>query len=240
MTAKKRPVLDRQSLSSGAFLEAFKDTPGIEWWSEARIDASMRQVLAAREQGESVWLFAYGSLIWNPVFEFEESQLATLDGWQRSFCIRLVLARGSLEQPGRMLALEPGRQTSGVALRLREKELHQELRIVWMREMVGGVYTPQWSPITLEDGSHARAIIFTANRNNPLYEEEASPDAIAPLIAVAKGSLGSNRDYVLQLDQALRQHGISDHYVNALVQRLALPNNTVTQRASERTSMPPE
>ncbi|HHG5368157.1 TPA: gamma-glutamylcyclotransferase [Pseudomonas aeruginosa] len=220
MTTQKPPVLDRESLRSGAFLEAFKHIPGIEWWSEARIEDSMQAVLAERPQGEPVWLFAYGSLIWNPVFEFEACQLAALDGWQRSFCIRLVLARGSVEQPGRMLALEPGHRTAGVALRLRETDLEQELRMVWMREMVGGVYRPQWSPITLEDGSTAQAIIFIANRNSPLYEADASPDVIAPLIANAQGSLGSNRDYVLQLDQALRQRGIEDEYISTLVRSL--------------------
>ncbi|EQM88102.1 MULTISPECIES: gamma-glutamylcyclotransferase [Stenotrophomonas] len=222
MTTKGVPVLDRQNLSSGAFLNAFKDVPGIEWWSEEQIEASMQEVLARRPEREPVWLFAYGSLIWNPVFAFEECHLATLDGWQRSFCIRLVLARGSVEQPGRMLALEPGHRTQGVALRLREDDLEQELRMVWMREMVGGVYRPQWAPITFKDGRTAQAIIFTANRDNPLYEAHALPEVIAPIIAQARGSLGSNRDYVLQLDKALRQHGIEDGYVSALAQRLTL------------------
>lgn len=220
MTMKALPILDRQNLSSGAFFNAFKDVPGIEWWSEARVEASMQEVLAQRPARAPVWLFAYGSLIWNPVCEFEESQLATLDGWQRSFCIRLVLARGSIEQPGRMLALEPGHRTQGVALRLREGNLEQELRMVWMREMVGGMYRPQWSSITFKDGRTAQAIIFTANKDSPLYEVHVVPEAIAPIIAQARGSLGSNRDYVLHLDQALRQHGIDDEYVSALAQRL--------------------
>ncbi|HBP0978978.1 gamma-glutamylcyclotransferase [Comamonas sp. Y6] len=218
---KDSSVLDRKNLSSGAFLNSFKDAPGIEWWSEERIEASMQETLAQRPNGDPIWLFAYGSLICNPVFEFAENVMATLEGWHRSFCIRLVLARGSVDQPGRMLALEPGAFTDGVALRLREEDLEQELRMVWMREMVGGVYRPEWATITLEDGRAAQAIIFTANRESHLYESDASPNAIGPVIAVAHGSLGTNRDYVLQLDNALRMKGITDGYIRELADLLA-------------------
>ncbi|WP_334070759.1 gamma-glutamylcyclotransferase [Burkholderia ambifaria] len=213
-------VLDRKNLSSGAFLNSFRDAPGIEWWSEERIEASMHETLARRPKNEPIWLFAYGSLICNPVFEFDESSLATLEGWHRSFCIRLVLARGSIEQPGRMLALEPGGSTVGVALRLPEQDLEQELRMVWMREMVGGVYRPQWSFITLEDGRTAHAIIFAANQDSDLYEGDASTDTVTPVIAAAHGRLGSNQDYVLQLDKALQRHGIEDVYIRELAERL--------------------
>ncbi|HDR9224215.1 TPA: gamma-glutamylcyclotransferase [Burkholderia vietnamiensis] len=213
-------MLDRDTLKSGAFLTSFREAPGIEWWTEERIEASMHETLARRPQSEPVWLFAYGSLICNPLFEFEESHLATLDGWHRSFCIRLVLARGSIEKPGRMLALEPGGSTEGLALRLREEDLEHELRMVWMREMVGGVYRPEWSVVKLADGRTAQSIIFAANPDNALYEQDASPDAVAPVIAAAHGSLGSNRDYVLHLHESLRRHGIVDAYIRELATRL--------------------
>lgn len=213
-------TLDRKALQSGAFLTSFQDTPGIEWWSEERIDTSMRETLSRRPGSGPVWLFAYGSLICNPLFEFAESRVATLAGWHRSFCIRLVLARGSSERPGRMLALEPGGTTTGVALRLREEDLEHELRLVWMREMVGGVYRPAWSKVTLADGQIVDAIVFAANPDNPLYESDASLDTIVPVIEAAQGSLGSNRDYVLRLDQSLRLHGIVDTHILELASRL--------------------
>lgn len=212
--------LDRETLRNGAFLNSFRNTPGIEWWSEERIDASLRDTLSRRPGKRPVWLFAYGSLIWNPLFEFAESRLATLHGWRRSFCIRLVLARGSNERPGRMLALEPGGSTTGIALRVREEDLEHELRMVWMREMVGGVYRPTWSEISLPDGQSAMSIVFAANADNPLYEADASLDTIVPVIGAAHGSLGSNRDYVLRLDQSLRLHGIVDPHIRELAARL--------------------
>ncbi|WP_254595302.1 gamma-glutamylcyclotransferase [Achromobacter mucicolens] len=180
----------------------------------------MRDTLSKRRAGESVWLFAYGSLIWNPVFDFEECRIATLSGWHRRFCIRLLLARGSIQRPGRMLALEPGGNTGGIAFRIREEHSEQELLLVWIREMVGGAYRPQWSPITLNDGSPANAIIFIADADSPLYESDSSPEIVAPAIAEARGALGTNTDYVLQLNQALSRRGIQDDYVSKVASLL--------------------
>lgn len=213
-------VLDRDSLKSGAFLQSFRETPDIEWWSEEHIAQSMRETLQQRIRGEPVWLFAYGSLIFNPLFQVEESTLASLDGWHRSFCIRLVLARGTPERPGRMLALEKGGCCEGIALRFREDQLDEELGLIWTREMVGGVYRPHWTTVTLASGQRVRAIIFTANINNILYEQDASVTTAAPLIAAASGSLGSNKEYVMRLHDALRHHGISDHYIHKLAAAL--------------------
>lgn len=227
MTSPEASLLARDSLANGVFLDAFKGIPGIECWPRARIEASMRDTLSKRPRGERVWLFAYGSLIWNPVFDFEECQIATLPGWHRSFCIRLLLARGSIQRPGRMLALEPGGTTAGIALGIREEDLEQELRLVWIREMVGGAYRPQWSAITLNDGSYAQAIIFTADADSPLYESDSSPETVAPAIAEARGALGTNQDYVLQLNQALLRRGIQDDYVSKVASLLESDLNSL-------------
>lgn len=213
-------MLDRETLENGKFLGALGDTPGIEWWTEERIEASMHAILACRPSGDPVWLFAYGSLIWNPLFHFVESCLAPLEGWHRSFCIRLLIARGSAERPGRMMSLAPGGRTDGLALRLDEQTLVQELRMVWMREMVGGAYRPDWAVVTLDDGSTVQAIIFTADPGSALHEADDRVASVAPLIAKAKGPLGSNRDYVLLLDDALQRHGIDDGYIRELAGRL--------------------
>lgn len=213
-------VLDRDSLKNGAFLRSFYDTPNIEWWSEEHINQSMRETLQGRVRGEPVWLFAYGSLIFNALFQFEENCLASLEGWHRSFCIRLVLARGSPELPGRMLALEKGGRCEGIALRFREDKLDEELGMIWTREMVGGVYRPQWVNVTLADGNVIRAIIFAADTGNVLYEKDASPETAAPLIAAASGSLGSNKDYVIHLNESLLENGITDDYIQKLAAKL--------------------
>lgn len=213
--------INREDLKSGAFLAAFQGAPGIEWWSEDRIEASMRDLLARRPRDEPVWLFAYGSLLWNPVFQFVESCPAVLEGWRRSFCIRLVIARGTTDHPGRMMSLVTGGQTAGLAHRLDEAHLEQELRLVWMREMVGGAYRPDWATVALADGRSVQALIFTADPTSALHEADDSIDTIAPIIGAAYGPLGSNRDYVLQLNGALSKNGFNDCYVPALAERLS-------------------
>ena len=213
-------MLSRDALRSGAFFTLFQNVPGMEGWSRERIEHSMRETLAHRPDDSPVWLFAYGSLIWNPLFHFVESCPAQLDGWRRSFCIRMLAGRGSVERCGRMMSLVQGGCTQGLALRLDETQLETELTLVWSREMVGGAYRPDWATITLADGRAAPAIIFMANPDSALHEPDDSIDTVAPLIAAAEGPLGSNRDYVLQLDTILRRHGIEDAYVRTLAQRL--------------------
>ncbi len=213
-------ALNRDALSNGKYLLSFKDTPGIEWWPRERIEASMHAMLARRPGPDPVWLFAYGSLIWNPQFYFDESIPAALEGWRRSFSMRLVAGRGSIDQPGRMLTLSPGGHTKGLALRLNEETLEPELGMVWLREMVGGAYQPNWASLALADGRTVQAIVFTANPESILHELDDSIETVTPLIATAHGILGSNRDYVVQLNTALQEYGLNDDYIQALAARL--------------------
>lgn len=209
-------MLTRELLQSGGFLDAFDDLPGQPRWSRERIQASMHATLAGRPAGAPVWLFAYGSLIWNPVFHFEERQTAVLQGWQRRFCLQLLAGRGSPQTPGRMLALDEGSCCTGVALRLSEHHLHDELMLVWMREMIYGSYRPIWVRIRSGAGDTLDALTFVANRALPQYAADAGARDTARLIATAHGPLGSNLDYLLRLAASLAEHGIDDPYIRQL------------------------
>jgi len=219
-------MLTRDSIHNGAYLEAFRARPGPPCWSEAQIDASMEAALAqqpgqSQHPSQDVWLFAYGSLIWNPLIHVAQRQPATLQGWHRSFCMRLISGRGSPEVPGRMLALRSGGSTTGIALKLAAATLRDELRLVWRREMVHGLYHPVWAQAQLvnePNGLTVPALAFAADPvvSHPYFEDDDSIATIAPVIAAATGHLGSNRDYLLQLDAALLEHGICDDYVHDL------------------------
>ncbi len=89
--------------------------------------ASLSCTLARRPDNSPVWIFGYGSLMWNPVFDSEEARPATLHGYHRAFCLRLTSGRGTHAQPGRMLALRDGGKTTGLAFRLPEDTLLDEL-----------------------------------------------------------------------------------------------------------------
>ena len=213
-------MLTRQSIISGAYLDSFDTLPPQLRWSTERIEQSMADTLRAKPQHSAVWVFAYGSLIWNPMLEFAERRHATLIGWHRSFCVRIVAGRARPETPGRMLAVEPGGATQGLAFRLDDANATDELRMMWIREMVTGSYAPSWAPVTLDDGRTVMAIVFVADPSSPQYEAEISAHQIAPMVAVAHGPLGSNADYVCQLQAALHDIGAYDSYVHELADLL--------------------
>lgn len=211
-------LLNRSALCSGDYLASL-GLPADLVWTRAQIEASLAETLASRPPG-ALWVFAYGSLMWNPLLAFEARSIATLPGWHRSFCLRVTAGRGSSACPGRMLALEPGGTTQGVALRLHEDLVAEELRVLWTREMVTGAYRPVWTPVQLADGSNATAVTFVADPGHRQYEHDASVPTIAPVIAAASGGFGSNADYAHQLDAALADCGLSDGYVAQLVAAL--------------------
>ena len=209
-------MLTREMIQTGAYLNSFKDLPQQPRWSHQRIEASMHETLAQRPRAQPVWLFAYGSLIWNPLFKYAEMQPSVLHGWHRSFCIRLHDGRGSVDAPGRMLALKAGGETNGVAFRLAEDGLVDELWLAWVREMVHGLYCPIWAEAVLADGRTAQALTFVADTTHQVYESDSSVATTVKAICKASGHLGSNRDYVLQLEACLADHDIQDAYVTEL------------------------
>jgi glutathione-specific gamma-glutamylcyclotransferase len=83
--------------------------------TEAEHDAVTQRLLDECGEGP-LWLFAYGSLIWNPTFEVVETRRATAIGWHRSFCMEMTSWRGTREIPGLMMALDRGGRCDGVAL----------------------------------------------------------------------------------------------------------------------------
>ncbi|CAB3837409.1 Glutathione-specific gamma-glutamylcyclotransferase [Achromobacter deleyi] len=115
-----------------------------------------------------------------------------------------------------MLALNTGGQSAGVAFRLDERDLSEELGPVRVREMVHGLYRPIWGVIRLACGKTVPSLAFVADMHHAQYESDATIPTAAPLVAHATGHVGRNRDYLLQLDATLAEHGISDDYVHQL------------------------
>jgi len=209
-------MLTKQQITSGAYLEHFGEVPAEMMWTLDRIEQSMRETLATRPTSGDVWVFGYGSLLWNPLLSFAGQQRATLHGWHRSFCMRIIAGRATLETPGRMLALEPGGSTQGVAFCLTEQVAQEELILLWVREMPTGAYRPVWAPVSLDDGSSIMALVFVAEPDHPLYEHDASVESITPFITQASGPMGTNADYVRKLNDALYASGVVDEYIDAL------------------------
>jgi glutathione-specific gamma-glutamylcyclotransferase len=130
-----RRIISRSALQDGSFLAAVRAVPGVQVRSDAEIEASLTETLAARPTSDPIWVFGYGSLMWNPAFAFAERRSATLHGWHRRFCLWMRLGRGTAERPGLTLALDRGGVTHGVAFRLPKDDEWSELMLIWRREM---------------------------------------------------------------------------------------------------------
>ena len=68
-------------------------------------EAARRAVLGQLDPARDLWIYAYGSLMWDPGFHFAEVRLARLTGYARRFSYRTLIGRGSPEHPGLMLTL---------------------------------------------------------------------------------------------------------------------------------------
>lgn len=177
--------------------------------SHAEREASRRRMLAQLGDGEDLWVFAYGSLMWNPAVHIVETQSATAYGVHRAFCLNLELGRGTPKRPGLMLGLDRGGSCRGVAHRVSATLIESETEILWMREMVGYGYEPGWVYVHM-DGGRRRALTFLANPHGPRYVGRLPHEQMVERIAHAEGPLGSNRHYLYQAVAHLHALGITD------------------------------
>ena len=54
-----------------------------------------------------MYIFGYGSLMWNPDFNYLKKEYANLLGYQRNFCIKTYTHRGNIKNHGLVLGLDP-------------------------------------------------------------------------------------------------------------------------------------
>jgi glutathione-specific gamma-glutamylcyclotransferase len=186
--------------------------PGVVVHSEADYESSLQALLTAGAwQGQDVWVFAYGSLLWNPAFEVAEQAAAVLHGWHRAFCIRATRFRGTPEQPGLMMSLVPGGSCRGALCRVAGDRVLGNLRKLWRREMT--VKPPNSPPrwvVAKVGRTTVRAIAFAANRNGPNYVSGLTDEQIASVLCKAVGHWGSGAEYLMQTVDHLEHHGIRD------------------------------
>jgi cation transport protein ChaC len=183
--------------------------------SDEHLARSLSDILAARTPREPVWVFGYGSLIWSPTLHFAERRVARARGYHRGFYLWSKVNRGTPERPGLVLGLDRGGCCGGVAFRVEESAVEEELRLLWRREMVLGTYVPRWVSVEIDQRS-ARAIAFVVNRSMPNYAGRLSDERIVSVALQAHGHYGACADYLLSTAESLEQHGIPDRRLSRL------------------------
>lgn len=190
------------------------------------VERSRRQVLAGvSERRDDLWVFAYGSLMWNPGLVFAEVRRAHLPGFARRFALGTTIGRGTPDCPGLVLTLQrdAAQSCDGLVFRIPACEVEEESRLLWRREMITGAYCPTLMPLQTPQGLLPHALVLTANTAHPHYQGNLSLQATAATIARACGRVGTNRDYLEQLVAQLGVLGITDSYVQALSAQVQAP-----------------
>jgi cation transport protein ChaC len=167
---------------------------------------------------DDLWVFGYGSLIWNPGFDFIEQTPARLVGAHRALCIYSMIYRGTPEQPGLVLGLDRGGTCQGIAFRVAAAERASVVAYLRAREQVTKVYREVVRPVVLDrdGGRRTRALVYVADRRHPQYAGRLTPDEQCRLVRRGHGSAGANAAYVMSTVAALQRHGIHDARLDRL------------------------
>lgn len=174
-------------------------------------------------QRGDLWVFGYGSLMWNPGFEYLERRVARLDGFARRFTLRSRHYRGTPERPGLVLGLDwtPGASCQGIAYRIcptRDREVRDYLH---ERELISYAYFETRYPVTLlcegdGQGEPREALCYVVDRSHPQYAGAMAQEDQAGIIATAVGPSGPNAEYLANTLAHLADLGIADPELEAL------------------------
>ncbi len=156
-----------------------------------------------------IWIFAYGSLMWDPGFAHVESCTALLHGWHRSFCVYSHRYRGTPDRPGLVLGLDRGGSCRGIAYRVARVRARETLAYLWDREMVLGVYRPRLV-YPRRSGERLACHAFTVDRSHRQYAGGLHMDEMVRLIRQGVGKGGHNRDYLANTIRHLDILGITN------------------------------
>lgn len=172
-----------------------------------------------------LWVFAYGSLIWNPGFDAVEQRPARLYGLHRSFCVWSWHWRGTREKPGLVLGLDYGGSATGIAFRVPKQDAREVRHYLRAREQVTMVYREGFYPITLDDGEKVMALTYPVNRAHDQYAGRLPIAQQVQIMESAHGIGGPNRDYLLQTCAALQKNGIKDKGLEKVAAHFASAQN---------------
>ena len=169
-----------------------------------------------------MYVFGYGSLIWDPGFEFEASELAEIKNYKRSFSMWSIHHRGTIDKPGLVLALEkaPNKNCKGIAFKISSKHSLQVLRYLRDRELVSSAYEEIEVEIELARSKRlVKAITFVINNDHDQYCQ-LTLDEQARVIAEAEGGRGRNDEYLFNTEKKLTELGIISSDMRYLVQQV--------------------
>jgi glutathione-specific gamma-glutamylcyclotransferase len=170
----------------------------------------------------TMWVFGYGSLLWNPGFPVARGVVATLDNYARSFCMRSIHHRGTEAEPGLVLALDEvaGAHCEGMALAVQEGHEAPTLDYLRERELISSAYLEKDLSITLQNGETVTAVTYVIDPHHVQYCGGLPLEEQAHIIARAVGGRGPNTEYLFNTTSHLTEIGLHDPDLEWLAQRV--------------------
>mgnify|MGYP000114866808 CR=1 FL=1 len=199
-----------------------EEADSIRTMSSKELSTSIQEMLKGRNLGEGVWVFGYGSLMWNPDFKVEEKLSGSVTGYHRRLCLKSMVYRGTPDYHGLVFGLDQGESCQGMAFRIAPDNLETELQKVWEREMFAETYIPTWVNVETKL-KNVSAITFVINTEHDHYVPDLELEEVAERVVRAEGKCGSCHDYVQNTVKHLHQFGLRDSVLEQLLTLIEYP-----------------
>jgi cation transport protein ChaC len=175
---------------------------------------------------DDLWVFAYGSLMWRPDFDFVDRRPSRLIGAHRSLCVYSFVHRGTPEKPGLVLGLDQGGNCRGIAYRVPAARRLETVAYLRTREQVTMVYREVTRPVWLDDDPQQRvpALCYMVGRGHEQYAGRLTLERQLHFVRQGHGRSGNNRDYVLSTVKEIEAQGFRDEQLHLLAERLKGPH----------------
>ena len=193
-----------------------EEADSIRTMNSEELSTSVKQILKGMNLEDGVWVFGYGSLMWNPDFKLEEKRTGNIKGYHRSLCLKSLVYRGSPEYHGSVFGLDNGDSCQGMVYRIAEHNIQSEMLKIWEREMFAGTYIPTWVNVRTDQGAIS-AITFIINHEHEHYIPNLKLKEIAERVVRARGTCGSCHEYVQNTAKYLHLLGLHDPSLERLL-----------------------
>ena len=206
-----------------------KEADSIRTMNSEELSDSIKQILKGKILVGGVWVFGYGSLMWNPDIKLAEKRTGTVKGYHRRLCLKSIVYRGTADNPGLVFGLDKGNSCQGIAYRIAVENINSEMQKIWEREMFAGTYIPTWVNVKTKHGN-VPAVTFVINHDHEHYIPALKMEAIAERVVRAEGTCGTCHEYVNNTVKSLYNNGLRDPLLEKILLMIECSQDIVSSK----------